>query len=106
MSGERAWRVYDYIDGGLPHADLADADRPCVAAWLEQLAYGPVRAGGTLMPAIHMGNTVDPGDPGYMPPVENLFEARIPGCDWVCRYEVHYDQRVMYLVGFNRAPRY
>jgi hypothetical protein len=97
------WKVFDLVEGGLPAAALDDGDRTRVAAWLERLRLGPVHAGGTLMPVIHMGNTLSPDDEDYQPPIENLFERRIPGTDWVCRYQVHYDQRVIYLTGFNRG---
>lgn len=106
MTAERAWKVYDYIPGGMPAADLADDERAAVAKWLELLAVHPRYAGGVLLPAVHLGNTLAPDDPDYEAPIENLWSADIPGTDWRCRYQVHYDHRTVHLVGFQREPRY
>lgn len=104
---DRGWKVFDYVEGGMPAAvELPEDEAAAVGAWLELLAAGPRYAGGTLLPAIHIGNTLDPSDPDYEPPVENVFSRDIPGTSCRCRYQVHYDAGTIHVVGFQRAHRH
>lgn len=92
------------MDGGIPVNDIDDGDRQRIADWIELLAAGPDHAGGIALPTHHLGTTLQPDDEDYQPPVENLFELVVPGTQWLCRYQVHYDARTVHLVAFTQAP--
>jgi hypothetical protein len=104
VTADGSWSLWD-PNRLIPQECLTREEEQAVSHWFKLLEQGPAHVDGTHLPS---STTVASHFPleheDYEEPLpENVFQSRIPGTRFDCRFQVHPGRRAIHVIGFERG---